>query len=90
MSIRERFDDHAKKINNDSMKSVNECISDMIKYVKVMIDSAYLYHDNLGSIRRRISSGGYEYAPDDIKCIDESAFKCFDLILKHKYLNNDR
>ena len=67
------------------MESVNECVSDIIRYLDIMIDNADEYYEGMFSsnIIRYSSEAGIKYASNDISYIDKAAIKCIDIIDKH-------
>ena len=71
-----------KSVKN--MTSVNDCISDMIEYVDVMIDNADVYYGDAGYAMRCTPSGDHVYAADDIYYIDMAVIKCIQIIKNHK------
>ena len=63
--------------------SANDCISDMIKYVDVMIDNVGMYYQKYDRIYRTRSSGIHLYAIHDIDNIDQAVISCIRTIAKH-------
>ena len=93
-SIRHRFDicmpknlvklaKLRKYENIKHMMAVNECISDMIKFVDIVIDNTDVYDQMQGYIRRKISSVSNSNSNIDIGNIQQAAIKCIDIIEKH-------
>ena len=69
--------------------SVNECISDIIKYVDVMIYYTAMYEDlgsTYGIVRRfkTYRTGDWMDSRTDIRNINNAAVKCIEIIDKHK------
>ena len=62
------------------MISVNDCISDIIKYVGIKIDNAGVHDEGSYAIERKTSTRSYAYAEDDIDKINMAAVKCVNIV----------
>ena len=86
IAIREQFSISTKDDRDRDL--MNYYLIDLMKYLDVIINNAgrYLFsHANfLQCIIRNRSSGGYEYAFDDIEVVDKAAVKCIGMIDKNK------
>ena len=66
------------------MKSVNDCVIEIAKYVNVMIDNADACKgDQLNFIWRDTSPYQVLFGYEDIGYIDKAASKCIDTLEKH-------
>ena len=65
---------------------VYDCISDMIKYVDIMIDNADLYEGWIGGTYRHTSAGGKAFATEDVTKMEKTVKKCIEIIDNHNSL----
>ena len=69
------------------MPPVDECLSDMVTYIDVMIDNAdkYYYDGYFASVIRNTPAGDV-FAANDVDNLENTAIKCIYVIFNHNTL----